>query len=90
MQQAVFIGNDRLISCFEKYSSDDKESRNVSHLEIISLRALIDELDLKGKGDRGMYEGVILKYFNVDNLSDLTLEAYEYIYQALNKEIKRK
>lgn len=90
LQQAVFIGNDRLISCFEKYSSDDKESRKVSYLEIISLRALIDELDLKGKGDRGMYEGLILKYFNVDNLSDLTLEAYEYIYQALNKEIRRK
>ncbi|WP_066622550.1 nuclease-related domain-containing protein [Clostridium magnum] len=90
LQQAVFIGNDRLISCFEKYSSDDKESRKVSHLEIISLRALIDELDIKGKGDRGMYEGLILKYFNVDNLSDLKLEAYEYIYQALNKEIRRK
>ena len=90
LQQAAFEGNNVLSTCFEKYSAGKNDSRKVSHIEVISLRALIDDLDLRGNGDRGVYEGLILKYFNVDSLNDLTLEAYEYIYQALNNEIKRK
>jgi hypothetical protein len=90
LQNSVFSENSDLMKYFEGYkASTGSDEKKVGHIQIISLRALIDELYLKNRNtDRGVYEAMILKAFNVNGLKELTLSQHEYINNGFNQELR--
>jgi hypothetical protein len=51
---------------------------------VVSLRALIDELHLNGSTESELYEGMILKYFEVNSISELSEEQYKCLFDDLS------
>lgn len=74
-----------LILSFQNFNRQHKKGeKKISHVEEVTLRALIDEKHKQSGADRGLYESLILKYFDITNINELSYEAYNYIYKCLN------